>query len=309
MKMHLLTTIFLFFIMLPQTKGQSLLTDGTEWHYHLIEFWTSGFKSNRCYIEGDTLIDQKQCKIYHRTYATCDFRSHVEYLYEEDQKLFYYDTTLQRFLMLYDYGALPGDTITLEYWPDFNLFGDSLFYIRVDSIHPFLYDTFELKKFYITYDDYDDEEISFPENYDKGEIIEGIGSVVNFFHFIETGLCDWLYNVKLRCFTYPGAETIHFDEIPCDSVTSSTEISTYGRIEVFPNPFGETVTIHSDFELENPILTIYTIGGRDIYHEQISGKAPLNHPIQLPSLPNGVYLLRVFEADRQLRYTVRLAKY
>ena len=68
---------------------------------------------------GDSLIEQKQCYVNNRIHTACDARPSQEFIYKEENKLYYYETTLDRFLMLYDFGAGSGDTLAIEFWPNF----------------------------------------------------------------------------------------------------------------------------------------------------------------------------------------------
>lgn len=191
MKPWSLNTIFYWFVCLflilhtQNTHAQSLLKDGSTWHYEYRRFWTAAIDYNKCVLEGDTIIQQKKCFKFKRRYGSCDIRGLTEYIYEEDSKYFYFEKSKDRFVMLYDFSKGVGDTIAIEYWPEFSLNRDSIFHIRIDSMDWIQMDTFSLKRFYVTYDRWDDHEINFEQLIQKGVIVEGIGSLTNFFTFLK----------------------------------------------------------------------------------------------------------------------------
>ena len=306
---QILTILFFLLLNIQNIQSQSVLSQGTEWYYNHQVFWQPGNGYNRCYIEGDTVIDEKECYIYKRG-QTCDMRPMIEYIYEEDDKLYYYENSLEEFLMLYDYSAETGDTITLEYWPNFNLNNDSLFYIRVDSIDYVQYDTLALKRFYVTYNDpWQYNEIVFSETYNKGIIIEGIGSLTNFFHFFDNGICDGSYNIGLRCFDNPNYGLIQFMDVACDYV-SSIDILDDQFIEINPNPFVDHIYIESTIEIKDAIIVIYDISGNELIRKKINGKKKLDEVLDLSNYPASVYILNIYEYEdsAKLRYAKKIVK-
>jgi len=315
MKIKHFPLIIGFLLLSINLQSQSLLTEGTTWHYNYYIFWQGGFGYNQCYISGDTIIDQKECLIYHRLYQTCDARPITEYIYEEEDKVYYYETNLERFLLLYDYSAQVGDTLAIEYWPGFTFPEDSLFHIKIDSIDLFYFDTFELKQFHVSYDRWDDETIEFFESPNsKGVYIEGIGSTNNFFHFTEFGGCDGSYNIGLRCFTHPTIGIENFSDIPCDSIllAATKEIINLKKIEIYPNPFQHSFHIRSDASVTNPQIVIYNLSGEMVYQTQKQGFFTLQEELQLSVLPSSVYMVNVFELEQdglpRLIYADRVVK-
>jgi len=318
-----ITVIAIFFLSIAQNiQSQSLLDQCVEWNYKYVVFYPSPNdpEVNRCYISGDTIIDQKECLIYHRSYATCDYRPLTEYLYKEDDKLFYYEEELERFLMLYDFGVNTGDTLAIEYWPNFSTGGDSLFYIRIDSIDYYQYDTFELKRFFVTYDKHDDQEIFFPNpNFYAPNIIEDIGNLINLFHYPESGACDGSYNWELRCFNSPNNGLIEFTDIACDSISmacdsiTSTSTSTVlddSYFDIYPNPFVDQMFIKSNIELDDPTIVIFDLTGKELIRKKISINKNLDERIDMSNFPNSIYILNIYESGNpdELKYIKKIVK-
>lgn len=289
--------------------SQSLLEDGVEWRYNYYRFAEGLIGYNSCSIEGDTLIDGKNCKKYIKTYGSCDLRPTVEYLYEEDKMVYYYDTMKQKFSMIYDYSAELGDTIAIENWEWINLEEDSLFYIRIDSIATFEYGPYQLKEFHVTYDKVNDAIIDFPDgDWAKGIIIEQIGSLTNYFHFYDNGLCDANYNIGLRCFSTPEFEPHVFGEIACDSLIQSSVFTIEENIMVFPNPFDQEFTVQADYEIHHGEIVVYNLNGMEVYRKNISNKSELNETIDMSSFPSSIYFIKVFDEHKGLQLSKKIIK-
>lgn len=273
--------------------SQLPLVDGMEWHYNLFKFWEPGLQFNRCWIEGDTIIQQKSCKVYHRQQTTCDYRPLVEYIHQDSNRIFYFDFESEEFNILYDYSLEVGDTLEIPYWEGFN-FPDSVFHIRVDSIDYVQFGQLDLKRFYVSYDSFDDSSIEFWELDYKRVIIEGIGSLHNFFHFDDNGLCDGYYNIGLRCFGDGQGESIMFEEIACDSVLILNQIEVGKQkslIQVSPNPFQSYISIESNLPASEYCVEIYSMDGVKALSVLLDNQNHLSMDLTSLSLSNGVYII------------------
>ena len=312
--MRLILIAILSMIYLGCLQSQIIVQEGVTWRYNLYHFSQSEPlpEYNECYIEGDTMINLQACKIYHRTYQTCDQRTSKEFIYFENEILYYYEHESNRFLMLYDFSAEVGDTLTMEFWPSINLDNDSLFYIKIDSIDIFELDTFSLKRFYVSYDTWDDETIEFSADNNQGVIIEEIGSLTNFFHFYDNGLCDASYNIGLRCLTLPDLVPYELGDIACDSITSALNLTNSLEIKLYPNPSHDYVSVRSDKQINNAEIIIYDLTGNELFRQVKSGKTELDEYIELSFLPKSMYLISIFEVDKndvsKLVYTQKVIK-
>ena len=66
--------------------------DGTEWFYSTTFFSViepSDTLINKHYIDGDATILGRSVKVLHRVRRTCDFRPAIEYIYQENDSLFF----------------------------------------------------------------------------------------------------------------------------------------------------------------------------------------------------------------------------
>ena len=308
------TLLILFATFTSILYGQGLLQNGAEWTYTYYEFWSPFVDYNNQAITGDTIIENKPCKILSKRYRHCDARREVEYIYQEDKKLYYYDHPIARFRMLYDFGAEVGDTIEIEYWFGFDLNGegDSIFYIRIDSIDLIEYDSIELKRFHVSYDFLFQEEVMFYEsNYDQGVIIENIGSTKNLFYLNDNGICDGSYNSGIRCFNHPHLGLLQFGEINCDSTWLINGVNENllldGQVEVYPNPAKDILLLESTQTVNDASIKIFSMDGklalilqRDVIANQSIG-------MDVSQLQPSIYRLAMYDAT-QLIYSINIIK-
>ena len=305
------STLLLMFswLLSVSSDAQSLLTDGFEWKYKHGYAFTPYFDFNKCSIVGDTIIEQQNCKIYQRSKLTCDKRPEYEYMYERDNQIFYYNGVRERFELLYDFTAQVGDTLKIRYWENFQI-ADSFFYIRIDSVAEFIYDTLMLKKYFVTYDKSDDEIIEFWSN--KGEYIQGIGSLENFFYFAEDGRCDDSYNRSLRCIDHPIFGEFKFEVDPCDSTNfnSTSDVNLNLDFNIFPIPFEDHLTIKSNLTMDNMLLSIYNMNGHKVHSETI----PIIHSnsyvrIHTDGLSGSIYLAVMSNYKGEVLFSEKIFKF
>jgi Secretion system C-terminal sorting domain len=304
--------------------AQSLLVDGAEWRFTTKNSnFSSSYSINKYRIEGDTIIQQKACKIMTKTFETCDFRPKIEYLYEQNDSLFFYYEQEEKFSLLYSSSWEAGDTIVLEPWLD-DLWDnqeecpyDSVYYIKIDSIGEIQFGPLTLKKFYVRYDiyDYEGDGINFPTDiYANKVIVEHIGSLDNFFHFYETSYCDGRVNVNLRCFSHPEYGTFNFlleDGIidflggDCDSLppTGTQEIKNMtSPISIYPNPVKDQLNIYSKEVMRNLTLSIYHLNGHRIVEEKIALMQNGPYVFPIPTLPESAFIVNIKNANGESVY-------
>lgn len=102
--------------------------DGKSWvvTYSYAHGWLPPFKAECYYIDGDTLVGSQVCKklmhrvndIENKSIAT----SLDKLIYEQDRKVYYYPARdaviMGQPILLYDFSACPGDTLSLGGMPD-----------------------------------------------------------------------------------------------------------------------------------------------------------------------------------------------
>ena len=234
---------------------------------------------------SDTIINGIPCKHLvqvDRVYDTASVYSH--YMYSSNDSVFFFRDG--EFHLLYDFGAVEGDTIVLGYYG--TAFSDSLLWI-VDSISSIDINGEIRKLMYITCGD--GLVIEF-----GGKVIEGIGNLQFMFPRSENNPY-----IALRCYEdsdlglflnpYHPPYGWNFEE--CDEIITGIKEMVYdGRLSIYPNPFTTSTTIEYELkEISNIQFTIYNVIGEVVYNAEDHIMPQGIHTVTWsPShLPEGMY--------------------
>lgn len=282
-----ITTIFLLACSF-HCMSQNWLPEGMIWHYTNMEFGLPANVSEMSII-GDTLIQGKSCSILQRNLTTCDNRPIFDYMYKSDDKLFYYDFVKETFQLLCDFSAGPGDVYSIPIWPGMeNLSESDSLYVRVDSVRTAELSNTSLDYFYVSYGRVRADTIYY-HTWPRGEYYEDIGSAFSFFHFPENGFCDGLHSSRLRCLFHPdfGEDRFITGDAVCDSLSSNFNIVENDKIDVYPNPTRDQITIdtkeNSDFTIE-----IFSIYGEKVESTSFNNQSSIS--LLVDHLDSGIYL-------------------
>ena len=207
MKKYLILTLFIaaFFNGISQTGN--FTTPGAEWYYN----WpvTSVVGDPLTYLKwevtGDTVIQGQTCSVITPSDFMMDMLGN-QYVYEADNKVYWYDIYYDNFTTLYDFNAQAGDTWTC---------GSQLFikYITVDSVSTLQWEDHTYRIQYISGRDYND-------NWND-VFIEGIGGDKELFPFFKDRSPSFL-----RCYLKNDELFYHGGEYEC----TYTEYSWEGDI-------------------------------------------------------------------------------
>ena len=86
--------------------------------------------------------------------------------------------------------------------------------------------------------------------------------------------------------------------------TLSTEIYSLDQITVFPNPADNYITIKSDYNLEDAIISLFDLNGRRVLNYKNSSN---NNIVDISSLSDGEYVLRVILSEGGI-YSTKVLK-
>lgn len=271
--------------------GQNLLVEGAEWYYTLTNFGSPDIDVNRCYIEGDTLIHERTCLIYIQDYTTCNGRPKRNYLYKENDRIYFFDQDDETFKLLYDFTLDVGDTMIYETGIHSWDLQSRTHYIRIDAVEPFFVNSIELKSFNVTYGYLENGDVIFGEY--TAQIIEDIGNTNNFFHFSDgTGYCDDKYSEPLLCFSAPGFSKVEFSDRGCTTVSTLDRNSMKFEMISYPNPFTGELTIELKNSIEGGELYLLdSYGG--IQHQQKWTSSEKFMNLNLSEFAPGIYWLQL----------------
>jgi hypothetical protein len=187
-----------------------------------------------------------------------------------ERKVWRYDSYIEEEELLFDFSLQQGDTLYHE-----SIYGVTV----IDTIYDIITsDGIVRKKFVITPD--------FSENY----YIEGIGGIAGLFQppfqYFESGF--WLMCVKDS-----NDNSIYDVYGDCfDFITNVPIINSRIKVNIYPNPVSNNITIESS--LENVNLKIYNQNGQEIFTKEFNRQVTFD----FSEFTSGMYLLKILKKNK-----------
>ena len=248
---------------------------GTEWYY---EITNDNGSVTYQYLEcaADTTINDHPIHILVRINTLYDKSQIIthEYIYEENNKVYWWNKTLGEFTTLYDFGAEVGDE-----W-EINV-GTQTIPVHVDAAQTVTYKSQEYKML----------SISDPDNIFTGDIICGIGHLTSFF---PEKLMTKGYRVEnIRCFWQDGELVYQNGDQDCDEIYEQhhlgvDEIDSENNFAVYPNPSHDVLYVLSDNI--NSEYRVTNLMGQTLMIGEITSE---NQMIDVSSLTKGIYFITI----------------
>lgn len=256
-------------------SSQSWADHNSVWYYEQTDF---GPPFNSDFIKfseiGDTVILGDSAKIIIRQYITSsDTISNDIFMKSDSNRVYIYVSETNLFELIYDFNALPGDTIRV-YCGD-GISPGTAIQILVDSVSTININDNILKVQYVSQPNFEDCFMS-------GTIIENIGWTG--YMFPMSSIADPPTGGSLRCFQNDVIGLYQLTDFDCDYI--STDIESFGelnKIQVFPNPTDGIVQINA---LNIERVEVINLEGKCWDFEA-------KNEIDLSNLEQGVYMLKV----------------
>lgn len=263
---------------------------GNEWYYEIVHADGSITYQHLEFAANDTTIHHKDVVIIIKTNTLYDKGVEYqevthEYIYQEDNLVYWYNKLLDEFTILYDFGAVAGDE-----W-EINV-GDETLLMHVDSVAIVDYDGETYRKMIV---------VSGTDDVFSGEILCGVGHTTSFF---PENLMNKNYRVDgIRCY-WNGDELIQqWSDEDCDEVyeqyhTDLAETVVDEGFEVYPNPTEGIITIkNSAFRISHSAFHITNLLGQTLMTGQIKDE---NQQINVSTLPKGLYFITIGNETRKI---------
>ena len=297
MKSKLLGLVLLIILNFTNLYCQGWLPIGTNWNYTNT---TWGLKAgiNNYEVIDEIEIKGKICSVIEKSNTSCDNRPLIEYLYKEDDKVFYYEESQDTFNLLYDFSLEEGDVFRIPRWESIRngvALEDSIIY-RIDSISEVNIGERKLKHFFIRSGGYQNESLYFGESklsIKRNQIIEDIGSLSNLFVRVESGSCDGIHTDDLRCFTNPNYGLINFIDVEeCDSLitVSIKQEDKKNKVEIYPTITKSHIQLKT-YEYEEFNWHIIDLSGKIVKRGNIVNRKNIPTSIDLSDLNSSIYIL------------------
>ena len=262
---------------------------GTEWYY---EITNDNGSVTYQYLEcaADTTINDHPIHILVRIntlYDKSDIITH-EYIYEEYNKVYWWNKTLGEFTTLYDFSAEVGDEWEIKV-------GTQTIQVHVDAAQTVTYKSQEYKML----------SISDPDDIFTGDIICGIGHLTSFF---PEKLMTKGYRVEnIRCFWQDGELVYQNGDQDCDEIYEQhhfgvEEIEDENGFAIYPNPSHNVLYVLSDNI--NSEYRVTNLMGQTLMIGEITSE---NQMIDVSSLPKGIYFITL--TNKTPNYDVSTQKF
>ena len=261
------------------------------WYYEILnENGSITYQYLEC--AGDTTVNNKDVKIIIRTNTLYDKGEHTEvtreYIYEgrdtKGDKVYWWNNDLQRFTVLYDLGAQPGDSWVIEV-------GTESLTMHVDAVEQYEYEGRIYRMLRVS----DDQDLF------SGNIVCGIGHLTSFFpeRLMTRGK---KYRVEgIRCYWRDDELVFKYGDKDCDEVYeeyhSGIDEPAENQCNVYPNPTDGVITV-SGFQMGEYRITNLT--GQTVLTGNITVE---NQQINVSDLPQGMYFITV--GDVTQKFVVR----
>ena len=243
---------------------------GAEWYFDVFNPWGTHPEYQRFFVEGDTIIQGHQCSIIDQRFVDTGHDG-GEYVYEEDNKVYWFNPTSNAFTTLYDFDAEAGESWDYEV-------GDCTHQVIVDSVGSATWNGHTYRTQWVRF---------YEENlpiYYSGKIMEGIGYERGLFPSVY--VCNgWeIFDASeieyLRCYVNDGEMLYHEGGYDCEQTTVTPPSHPEWYYEILNDDgtityqymyqAGDTIINDEPTQILVKINTLYDKGLRDeVTHEYV----------------------------------------
>ena len=261
---------------------------GAEWYYE-IQNINGSITYQHLEYAADTTVNHKDVQIIIRTNTLYDKDTHTEmtreYIYEEDNVVYWWNKDLQDFTVLYNLDAEVGDTWEIKV-------GLENLTMHVNGVEQYYYDGRLFRMLRVS-----DEEDLF-----SGVIVCGIGHLTSFF---PERLMNRGKNFRvegMRCYWRNGELFFKYGEEDCDAVYKDYHFGLDEQEEtsfaVYPNPTHNVLVVETQCfaSQQAPTYRITNLMGQTLMSGTITAET---QQIDVTSLPDGMYFITVGDATRK----------
>ena len=264
----------------PVFGTDGLIFVGAEWYYQ-IQNEEGGITYQHLQCVGDTTIGNKRPKVIVRTNTIYDKRTVTivthEYVYEENGVVYWWNKTLGRFTILYDFAAEVGDEWTIE--------------VDNGTITTKVYES-EMQ--YIDGIPYKKLTIADPNDTFNGNLLSTIGHTSSFFpeKMMSQGKG---YRVEgLRCYWLDGDLILKTNNDDCDAIYAELHYGVDDPLEsgfvIYPNPTDGLLHVETVCATPSTECRIMNLMGQIVMVRSMS-----NSIIDVSTLLPGMYFLDLGE--------------
>ena len=263
---------------------------GTEWYYE-IQNEDGSITYQHLEYAADTTVNEKDVKIIIRTNTLYDKYIHTEvtreYVYEENNVVYWWNKDLQEFTVLYDLDAQEGDSWVIKV-------GTQNITMQVVAVGQFEFEGSMHKMLQVS-----DEGDVF-----SGSIVCGIGHMTSFFpeRLMQKGKSYRV--VGIRCYWRNEELVFKYGERDCDEVyqeyhngiEEDNPSTGSGTLTVYPNPTDGILYVGLSHCGSRPEYRITNVIGQTLVTGIVTSE---NQQIDVSNLPEGMYFITIGEGTRK----------
>ena len=257
----------------------------SEWYYEILND-DGSITYQYLQHSNDTTIQDEPVQIIVKINTLYDKVEHIEksieYIYERDGRIYWWNKTLEEFTVLYDYNAQIGNEWEIKV-------GTESLVMHVDTVDLYEYEGRQYKML----------RVSDAEDLFGGTIVCGIGHLTSFFPEKLLNQSKSFQVEGIRCFWQNGELLFKYGDRDCDEIYEEyhhglEESTVTSRFSVYPNPTDGIITV---FSCQSTEYSITNLMGQTLMTGQITTE---NQQINVSSLPNGLYFIRLGETILKL---------
>ncbi len=261
---------------------QNWAEDNAVWYYDQSDFVTPPntdyFKFSKI---GDTIINGDSAKILKEEYFAFNYTSSDKiYMKSDSNRVYLFVPPTNSFELIYNFDAVPGDTIHVYCGFEFFLQNSSID-IVIDSVSFMDINGNLMKVQHVSQHYTENDEFSM-----NGDIIENIGWTG--FMFPLHSWADPPTGGKLRCFQNDRIGLFKISNVDCDYINAVESKSNHELIKILPNPTKGKIKIQANNIKK---IEITGINGKFVY----SGK---ENEIDLANHKKGIYIITVVTEEK-----------
>ncbi|NCC74147.1 MAG: T9SS type A sorting domain-containing protein [Sphingobacteriia bacterium] len=295
-----LVMVLMVLLSIQNLRSQELVSShafvhqGSEWYYNYNNFWIEGYVKIG-YI-GDTIISGQTTHILKKDLFYYDFIREeyeeidlgAEYICSNDDSVFIYRHN--RFYLLFDFSALPGDTWTVP--ETFETDCDTTGVVVVVSAGYTLINGKTYRYIDLQGESNSDWAIT-------GRVVERIGTIENYL-LPNPELCviDLFEGGPLRCYADDEIGLISTGiSVECDYLADIVVLDKEFSAKLYPNPSTTELWLQLPENIlpEQAQIELFNPTGKLLYKVQPASRF---HSIEIAHLPTGLYLMRLWDGER-----------
>lgn len=253
---------------------------GSEWYYEILND-NGNLTYQHLEYAADTTINNERTKVVVRTNQIYDKNrrdevSH-EYIFEEDDIVYWWNKERQEFTVLYDFGAVEGDEWTITV-------GNEKLIMHVDVVEQYEYDGHSYRML----------RVSDEQDFFSGNIVCGIGHLTSFFPERLMSQNRSFRVDGIRCYWHDGTLVFQYGDKDCDEVYLAyhhgiNEPLPESYLQIYPNPTDGLLHVKTYCGASQPLeYRITNLLGQTVLSGVLDGDS-----IDVSVLSKGIYILGI----------------